>query len=451
MEEMREYTVQELEDWSKRIEDVVGSFGLDWYPQEFEIVDYEMMLGILSYNGIPSYYPHWSFGKAYERQSTLYKYGLTYLPYELVINTNPSIAVLMNENPLPLQILTMAHVYGHNNFFKNNVNFQKGTRAELALEFFRASAERIRSYIADPSIGLKKVEQCIDAAHALKYHSSRIPGDRYVTQEEKTKKARTESPGRDLKIFPIEPEENFLLFIRDHSPKRLEDWQKDIMTTVAESFDYFKPQILTKIMNEGWASYWHHKIIRTLPLSPDLRLAIADFHSRVVRPPENPMMINPYYTGIEIWRDISQRQPERLFHAMRTAGDASFLRAYLTQELMAEMGFFSYKTAGQAIVVDEVVEEDSWKKLKQLMIRDTGLGSVPVIHILHADYEDARSLYLKHFFDGRNLEQQYTQKTLEYVHYFWGRPIFLETATFKRKAPFIYKYDGKAHTKYRRR
>src|SRR3989344_8680434 len=113
MEELRDYTVKDLEDWTKRIEDVAAGFELDWYSQEFEVVDYEMMLGIMAYHGIPSYYPHWSFGKAYERQATLYRYGLTYLPYELVINSNPSIAYLMNENPLPLQILIIAHVYAH--------------------------------------------------------------------------------------------------------------------------------------------------------------------------------------------------------------------------------------------------------------------------------------------------------------------------------------------------
>lgn len=480
MEKLRDHTVNDLEDWTKRVEDIAAGFGLDWYPQEFEIVDYEMMLGTLAYHGIPSYYPHWSFGKAYERQATLYKYGLTYLPYELVINSNPSIAYLMNENPLPLQILIIAHVYAHNNFFKNNVNFQKGTRAELALEFFKASADRVRSYVSDPSIGIKKVEKCLDAVHALMYHRSRIPGATYMTQDKKllAPSSGSQNPEDDQwshleqkrsnkkqlpTIFPIEPEENLLLFMRDNSPRRLEDWEKDLMTVGAESFAYFLPQIDTKNMNEGWASYWHNKIIRALPLSADMRLAIADYHSRVVRPPENPLSINPYHIGIETWSDIFRRYEKptaeeikeyglaggeglrQIFHVMRTANDASFFRAYLTQELMTRLNLLSYKVEGNNILVDELSNDDSWKRIKRLLIRDVGLGSMPVIKITDADYEHARSLYLKHEFDGRNMDKEYTQRTLEHVYYFWGRNLYLETATYKRKAPFVYKFDGKHH------
>lgn len=486
MKELRDYTVHDLEDWTKRIEDVAAEFGLDWYPQEFEIVDYEMMLGTLAYHGIPSYYPHWSFGKAYERQATLYKYGLTYLPYELVINSNPSIAYLMNENPLPLQILIIAHVYAHNNLFKNNTNFQNGTRAELALEFFKASADRVRSYRSDPSIGVKLVEKCLDAAHALMYHRSRIPGTSYIPQDKKVLALSTESKNppddqwdhlkqrrTDKKQnptgFPVEPEENLLLFMRDNSPRRLEDWEKDLMTIAAESFAYFLPQIETKNMNEGWASYWHNKIIRALPLSADIRLATADYHSRVVRPSETPLSVNPYYIGIETWSDIFKRYQEssgedknkhgltsgegskQIFHVMRTANDASFFRAHLTQELMARLNLLSYKVEGNDVLVNELPDDDSWKRIKRLLIRDVGLGSMPVIKIIDADYEHARNLYLKHEFDGRNLDKEYTQKTLEHVYYFWGRNLYLETSTYKRRLPFIYKFDGKRHSGYRRK
>ena len=485
MEDLREYTTKDLEDWTKRIEDVAGSFGLDWYPQEFEIVDSDMMLSAMSYNGIPSYYPHWSFGKVYERQASLYKYGLVYLPYELVINANPSIAYLRDINPLPLHILTIPHVYGHNNFFKNNINFIRGTRADLALEFFRTSAERIRSYAADPSIGVKRVQQCIDAAHGLMYHSSRIAGAEYISQEEKIRQLKSkensnEQPKNrlenehkpdilDFSSFPLEPEENLLLFMRDYSPRRLEDWQKDIMTIVARSFEYFKPQILTKIMNEGWASYWHNKIIRALGLSADLQLAIDNYHSGVVRLPENPMTINPYYVGFKIWHDIFRKYEEptkeeqkqyglkggegnkQIFHVMRTAQDTSFLRSYLTQELMEKLNLLSYQVDTKDVFVDQLVNDESWKNIKQLLIRDVGMGSIPTIRIIHADYEDSRFLYQKHDFDGRNLDKEYTQKTLEYEYYFWGRPIYLETATYRKKVPFIYKYDGKSHNSYKKR
>lgn len=480
-----DYKISDLENWAKKIEEVAAGFGLDWYPQEFEVIDYETMLGLQAYHGIPSYYPHWSFGKAYERNATFYGYGFVNLPYELVINTNPCIAYLMDQNPLALQILTIAHVYAHNNFFKNNVNFQKGTRAELALEFFHASAERIRGYIADPTIGHLKVEKLLNAAHALMYHCSRVPGVGYATQKEKklamlkklnipedewehlkTKKD-TELP--DLTKTPLEPEENIVLFIRDHSPRGLEDWERDILTIVAESFDYFKPQILTKIANEGWASYWHHRIIRALNLSADLRLAIADYHSGVVCAPENPLMINPYWVGFTLWNDIFRKYEEptpeeknrhdlvgggglgHVFHVMRTTNDSAFLRAYLTKEVMEKLNFFSFGTDGQKLIVDQKVEDETWRKIKALIIRDVGMGLVPDIRIKDADYEDARSLYLIHNFDDRHLDNEYAQKTIEHIHHLWGRPVYLETFTFKRQAPYIYKFDGKNHSGKKRK
>ena len=481
-----EWTVSDLEKWVKRIEEAAASFGLDWYPQEFEIVDYETMLGLMAYHGMPSYYPHWSFGKAYERQTTLYEYGYAGLPYELVINTNPCVAYLMNENSLALQILTTAHVYAHNNFFKGNINFVKGTRAELTLELFHASAERIRSYKADPSIGSEKVEKLLNAAHALMWHCSRIPGAGYVSQKEKKQavSAKIKDPSTsqwehlkekdkavqlDLDKLPIEPEENLLLFIRDYSPRKFEDWEVDILTIVAETFGYFKPQILTKIMNEGWASYWHDRIIRSLGLPAELLLGINQSHSAVICPPENPLMINPYFVGIKAWQDIFRRYEEptdeekekygikggegakQIFHVMKTGNDSSFLRAYLTKELMTELFFFKYGVSGDEFIIDELVGEDNWKKMRDLLARDVGLGLMPDIRIKDADYSGSRLAYLVHDFDGRHLDEEYAKKTLEHFHYLWGRPILLETTAYKGNLPCVYQYDGKNHTQPRKR
>src|SRR5438477_1059709 len=163
---MANYEVSELVEWDKRVQDVAGEFGLDWYPQEFEICDHNGMLGYMAYSGMPSHYPHWSYGKSYEKLKTLYDYGVNGLPYEMVINSNPAIAYLMRDNSLCLQVLTVAHVYGHNDFFKSNFTF-KSTRAELTLNVFKIHADRIRGYIEDPSIGIEKVEPVLDAAHAL--------------------------------------------------------------------------------------------------------------------------------------------------------------------------------------------------------------------------------------------------------------------------------------------
>jgi stage V sporulation protein R len=157
------YTIEELEDWNERILSIVKDSGLDPYPQEFEICDHEQMLGYTAYSGMPSHYPHWSYGKNYEKLKTLYDYGISGLPYEMVINADPCIAYLMRDNTRLLQVLTIAHVYGHNDFFKNNFTF-KTTRSEFTLETFKTHADRVRSYVEDPSIGLEKVERILDAA-----------------------------------------------------------------------------------------------------------------------------------------------------------------------------------------------------------------------------------------------------------------------------------------------
>ena len=152
-----DYTVADLERWNERIMTLVERFGLDPFPQEFEICDYEDMLAYMVYSGMPSHYPHWSYGKSFEKLKTLYEYGVSGLPYEMVINSKPSIAYLMHDNSLALQVLTIAHVYGHNDFFKNNFTF-RSTRAEYTIETFKGHANRVRQYIEDPSIGLEKVE-----------------------------------------------------------------------------------------------------------------------------------------------------------------------------------------------------------------------------------------------------------------------------------------------------
>jgi stage V sporulation protein R len=160
------YSLKELEYWDARIREKVAGFGLDCYPQEFEVCDHAQMLGYMAYSGMPSHYPHWSYGKAYEKLKTLYEYGMSGLPYEMVINSNPALAYLMRDNSLALQILTIAHVYGHNDFFKNNFTFAS-TRAEYTISTFKAHATRVRRYMEDPSIGADRVETLLDAAHAL--------------------------------------------------------------------------------------------------------------------------------------------------------------------------------------------------------------------------------------------------------------------------------------------
>src|SRR5512132_328734 len=226
------YTIEDLQKWNERIMTLVEHFGLDPFPQEFEICDYEDMLAYMVYSGMPSHYPHWSYGKGFEKLKTLYEYGVSGLPYEMVINSNPSIAYLMRDNSLALQVLTIAHVYGHNDFFKNNFTF-KTTRAEFTTSTFKAHADRVRRYVDMPSIGVDRVEAVLDAAHALSLQCRRNLAIRKLSeQDERDRLVDASRPAHDpfhrihrradvvepdLRHTPPTPDEDLLLFVRDHN------------------------------------------------------------------------------------------------------------------------------------------------------------------------------------------------------------------------------------------
>jgi stage V sporulation protein R len=454
---MATWELKDLESWDARIREKVREFGLDCYPQEFEVCDHVQMLGYMAYSGMPSHYPHWSYGKAYEKLKTLYDYGVSGLPYEMVINSNPALAYLMRDNSLALQILTVAHVYGHNDFFKSNFTFRR-TRAEYTISTFKAHADRVRTYVEDPSIGIEKVESILDAAHALSLQCRRNLAIKKLDLEADRERLldaarpredpfyalhrRREYQDPDLKKIPTSPEEDLLLFIRDYNPF-LAEWEKDLLTIVHEQAQYFIPQIETKIMNEGWASYWHREILNSLELPQELHLEFLVRHNQVVRPLEGGL--NPYHLGLKIWEDIRRRyddpSPEeaREFHRSKGEGakqlfdvraadrDASFLRRFLTEELMREMDLFQYQAKGNDLVVSEVSDQEGWRKVKETLIKNVGMGGVPVIKIEDSGYGDNRELYLKHDHDGRDLHLEYAERTLAYLYRLWGREVAVET------------------------
>jgi stage V sporulation protein R len=443
----RAWSTADLEQWDERIRAKAQEFGLSCFTQEFEVCDQERMLGYMAYHGMPAQYPHWSFGKAYEKLKTLYNYGLSGLPYEMVINANPSLAYLMRDNSMCLQLLTIAHVYGHNDFFRNNYMF-RDTRPELTIGLFKLHADRIRGYVEDPSIGLAKVEEILDAAHALSLQCRRHTLIRKLTPSEqrdqtleaaelpkdpfeRIHKTREYKPP-DLSKIPLEPEEDLLLFIADNNPY-LAEWQRDLLRIVHTQARYFMPQIETKIMNEGWASFWHHRIMASLELPDDLHLEFLVHHNQVVRP--HMGSINPYYLGFKIWHDLETRNGGEssdsaraaLFEARESERDISFLRRFLTRELMEEMHMFEYKRDQQQLVVSRVANEDDWETIKQTLLRNIGMNTVPVIRITDADFRHNRTLSLQHEHDGRDLELEYLERTMKYLFQLWGRPVLLET------------------------
>ena len=467
-----DWEIKDLEYWDEKIREKVEEFGLTCYPQEFEVCDHFQMLGYMAYTGMPSHYPHWSYGKSYEKLKTMYDYGVSGLPYEMVINSSPAIAYLMRDNTLCLQVLTVAHVYGHNDFFRNNFTF-KSTRAELTLNLFKIHADRVRSYMEDPSIGIDKVEAILDAAHAVAFQCRRNLAIKKLSTEEDRRRLldvarpttdpfqsvhkRQEYVQPDLQKTPPTPEEDILLFIRDHNPY-LTEWERDLLTIAHEREQYFIPQMETKIMNEGWASFWHREIMKSLDLPQDLHLEFLVRHNQVVRP--FPRSLNPYYLGLRIWDDIKRRHDEptpeeiekygkptktgmqAIFEVREVDRDASFIRRFLTEELMREMDMFEYEPRENEMVISKVSDKDGWREVKETLIKNVGMGTIPVIKVEDADHNHNRILYMKHYHDGRDLHLEYAERTLSYIHQLWRHEVILETAVNGKRALLSYSDKG---------
>ncbi len=435
---MGEFTIAELEKWNEQIEKAVKEFGLNCYGQEFEICTYEEMLGYEAYIGMPCHYPHWSYGKAFERLNTFYRLKLSGLPYEMVINSNPCLAYLMRDNSLLLQILTIAHVYGHNDFFKNNRLFGT-TRAELTIENFKNHGDRIREYLQDPSIGYLKVERILDAAHALRFQINRVLGRRRLTVEEQKKRLSSEYQQKtqrdafgltpeitppNLNKIPLEPEEDLLWFIAEYG--RMEEWERDILRIVHNESEYFLPQIETKIMNEGWASFWHFRILQSLNLPPDLHLEFLKRHHQVIRPHEHGL--NPYHLGFTIFKDLERRYSSaKIFEAREIENDRSFIRRYLTRELCEELHLFEYYASEDKVIVTEVADKNGWEHIRDTLCANVGTGSIPVIKVKELNFKD-RTLILEHEYDDRDLELTYAGETLKHLVELWSNPIELYTS-----------------------
>ncbi|URZ05311.1 SpoVR family protein [Clostridium felsineum] len=436
---MGDYTLKELENWNEKIEAKVNEVGLNYYEQEFEIISYNEMLEAEAYTGMPSRYPHWSYGKAYEKQKTLYGYDLVGLPYEMVINSNPCIAYLMKDNTLLLQILTMAHVYGHNDFFKNNRLFKEGTDANETVNMFKNDADTIRRYIDDPAIGNEEVENILDAAHAIRYQTKRVIGEKRLSSEEIRNKIIEEFNSSyrpksiiepyekpkepDLSKIPLEPEEDILYFIEKYGG--LEDWKKNVIDIVRRETAYFIPQIESKIMNEGWASFWHYTILNELNLESGLHLEFLKRHNDVLAPSMGSL--NPYYLGFKILKDIEKRYGrDKIFEVRAVERDESFIRKYLTRELCEELNLFEFSQKRGEYIIDNVADEEGWKNIRNSICNGCGMNGIPIIRVVELIKKD-NNLVLEQIYDGRELNMQYAEETLKYVANLWRGKVTLKT------------------------
>ncbi|MFM1847893.1 MAG: hypothetical protein RL417_1367 [Pseudomonadota bacterium] len=467
--------IEELAEWDKRIRDLVDEYGLKYYRQEFEICDHNEMLGYMAYSGMPSRYAHWSYGKSFERQKTLYDYGVAGLPYEMVINSDPCIAYLMRDNSMLLHILTIAHVYGHNDFFTNNFTFTSGTEAKYTLEMFKSHANRVSQYIEDPSIGIEAVEDTLDHAHAIAFQCRRNLGIAKLSpSEQRMRKWEAAQPPEDpyreihpkkeytppeLNKVPLEPDEDILSFVANYNPY-LPEWKRDLLKIAERETQYFIPQMETKIMNEGWASYWHHRLLNRLALDQGLHMEFIVRHNQVLRP--TPGGLNPYHLGFVLWNDIERRWNEgqtgrewsddrpkvdpatipendtpgrkKIFEVRETDRDASFLRRFLTVDIMRELELFQHEKRGKERIITKVSDEENWHQVKETLIQNVGTGSIPVIKVEDGDFGSNRTLYLKHYHDGRDLQLEYAEHTLRHVKALWEREVVLETIVNGKKS-----------------
>jgi stage V sporulation protein R len=465
----RDPAVVQLESWIERIWDQARAFGLDPYPTHFEIVPATIMYEFGSY-GLPGRFSHWTHGRAYHQMKTMYDYGLSKI-YELVINTNPCYAFLMEANSPLENKLVVAHVLAHCDFFRHNAFFQRTNRQML--ETASVNAERIRRYEFDH--GTLEVERFLDAVLSIEEHVDpvELPRDRPGGEHEKPAGARQtayddlfslgrreESPParseRRPKRVPAEPQRDLLGFLMEHSSE-LEEWQRDVIAIVRQERLYFVPQMRTKILNEGWASLWHSRILRELELPEDQYTEFAKLHSSVAAPSRRSL--NPYYVGLKMleqieerWENPSAEDRERLgmtggqgrariFEVRELESDLSFMRTYLTKDIVESLDLYIYAYEGG----EWKVIEKNWERVRDQIVRSLTSYGIPYIAVEDGDYKRNRELYLKHYFDGDELDARYTEKTLHYIHQLWGRTVHLETVVDDK--PVLFTYDGSRSSK----
>lgn len=425
-----EYSLDTLQYWDEKICKIAKKYNLDWFEINYESIDYYEMIGAMAHHGMPSMYSHWSFGKSFERTHQMYNLGQEGLPYELIINSNPSIAYLMRENPLPLQILIMAHCVGHSDFFKNNRMF-KNTRPDGVIQRFRSAKKRIQSYIEDPTIGIEEVEKVIDACHAIQFQTTKH-GLRRRTQEEikeekinQLKLAKEKSDisaisriERELDIYPLEPDYDILAFISENA--KLPDWKRDIIEIIRDEGQYFWPQIQTKIMNEGWASYWHYTLCHELDLPSEYHLPIIKSHNQVIRPHIGG--INPYHLGFHMFQHIKKNKGiEECFIARESCHDGSFIRQYLDEEICSELNLFSYSKKRFNISIDEISDKDGWKIVRDDLAASVGGGSIPIVYVEKVLKNG--NLFIVHEHDGRDLDIEHAKNVLNHIKNLWNNHV----------------------------
>jgi stage V sporulation protein R len=492
---MKKSDLQRLIKIEDRVKQIVDDMGLKYVDVEFDVCSPQKMLEIMAYR-LPTNISSWKYGRDYEKSRTIYESLDPNLPYEVVCNSDPARAYLMNTNTLAVQSLVVAHVYGHVNFFTENKYFSN-SRNDL-IGFMSEATNRFNSY--EKKYGIDEVERIVDAGHAIQFHSSPFETE---TEDEKRERVYDQSKKiihsdayrseygdlssnkisldidvelknqrlwRQLKLrTPVEPTEDLLRYIIDNSVS-LEDWQKDILETLRIEGQYFWPNIRTKQMNEGWATMVHEKVMTQLFREGMLNSnehAQYNFSNSLVKAKQR-MSLNPYLIGSTMWKDIKERWDtgkhgdawkdctshqekedwdtneegkgwEKCKEVMRTYTDWFFMQDFLTVDIIDELDLYLYKPVESHSTIDYIRTDHSAEDVKKIIINSFAHSGIPKIEVIDGNMRNSGYLRLNHSWGGSNLDRKYSLETLSHIRYLWGRLVSLETMMNDKKIVYIAK------------
>jgi stage V sporulation protein R len=472
-----EWTFELLDTYDREIRRVAAHYGLDTYPNQIEVITSEQMIDAYSSVGMPVGYHHWSYGKQFLSTQKSYKRGQMGLAYEIVINSSPCIAYLMEENTMTMQALVIAHAaYGHNSFFKGNYLFRTWTDAEGILDYLVFA----RKFIADceQRYGEEAVEDLLDSCHALMNHgvdrykrparlsmvkeqARQIEREEYLQSQVNTlwrTLPTKQTVGKEAQTvrFPSEPQENLLYFIEKNAP-RLDPWQREIVRIVRKIGQYFYPQRQTQVMNEGWATFWHYTLLNHLydegKLTDGFMIEFLQSHTNVVyQPPyfsRGYSGLNPYALGFAMFTDLRRicEHPtdedrhwfpeladsdwtKSLDFAMRNFKDESFIAQYLSPKLIREFKFFAVvdDDTEEKLEIAAIHDEAGYRRVRQQLAEQYNLGNrEPNIQVYNVDVYGDRSLTLRHYMHDRRPLGGSSTEMLRHVARLWGYPVKLES------------------------
>ena len=474
-----EWTFELIEQYDREISRIAAQFNLDTYPNQIEVINAEQMMDAYASVGMPLHYNHWSFGKRFLDTSQNYQRGRMGLAYEIVINSDPCIGYLMEENTMMMQALVIAHAcYGHNSFFKGNYLFRTWTDASAIVDYLVFAKHYINK--CEERYGVDAVESILDSCHAL----MNFGVNRYIRppaltpeQESKNIEEREEYLQRHINTlwssiekkqsntaedatqnFPLEPEENLLYFIEKNAPL-LEPWLREVIRIVRKMAQYFYPQKQTQVMNEGWACFWHYTLIDQMYkeglVNDGFMMEFLQTHTSVIyQPPfDSPYYsgINPYTLGFNMMMDIKRicehpTEEDKIWfpeiagspwqstldYAMRNYKDESFIQQYLSPHLMRELKLFSIldQSSKPNFKVSAIHNESGYREIRSDLANQYDLGYLePNIQIYNVDIKGDRSLTLRHYIHQERPLADSADHVLKHLRTLWGFTIHLESVT----------------------